>query len=60
MKAPSICNRKELDRMASVARQRNVMIEFTEDGKCIRIYPEFDSRTDIIMPEEEPFVDFVI
>ncbi|AKK20095.1 hypothetical protein HUT03_02280 [Candidatus Liberibacter africanus] len=56
-----IFKKKELDKIANISRKRNVMIELTEDGKCIRIYPEFDSRTDIEPPEEsEPFDDFVI
>ncbi|WP_185079743.1 hypothetical protein [Candidatus Liberibacter solanacearum] len=56
-----IFKKKELDKIASISRKRNVMIELTEDGKCIRIYPEFDSRADIEPPEEsEPYEDFVI
>ncbi|ADR51974.1 hypothetical protein DJ66_0103 [Candidatus Liberibacter solanacearum] len=52
---------KELDKIASVSRKRNVMIEFTEDGQCIRIYPEFDSKEDMNPPEHsEPYENFVI
>ncbi|ONI59961.1 hypothetical protein AYO25_02570 [Candidatus Liberibacter solanacearum] len=47
-----ILKKKELDKIASISRKRNVMIELTEDGRCVRIYPEFDARTDIEPPEE--------
>ncbi|WP_185079836.1 hypothetical protein [Candidatus Liberibacter solanacearum] len=53
--------KKYLDKIASVSRKRNVMIELTEDGKCIRIYPEFDSKGDMNPPEQSGvFEDFVI
>ncbi|WP_280956370.1 hypothetical protein [Candidatus Liberibacter solanacearum] len=39
--------KKELDKIASISRKRNVMIELTEDGRCVRIYPEFDAREQI-------------
>ncbi|WP_333948265.1 hypothetical protein [Candidatus Liberibacter brunswickensis] len=54
-------SKKDINKLAMVAREKNVMIEFTEDGRCLRIYPEFDSKGDMYPSEPlDPYQDFQI
>lgn len=53
-------NKKDMNKLANIARDKNVMIEITEDGRCIRIYPEFNSRDDASVPEDEELYEDIV
>ncbi|AKK19733.1 hypothetical protein G293_00400 [Candidatus Liberibacter africanus PTSAPSY] len=48
-----ILSKYDLNKIADVSIKKNVMIEISKDGQCIRIYPEFDSNKN-----EEP--DYIL